>query len=238
MASGLGPTRALKQVLDRFNRPLSSLRISVTDRCNMRCGYCMPEAEYAWLPRSSILSFEELDRLAGIFASVGVRKIRVTGGEPLLRHGLPDLVHRLALRPEVTDLALTTNGILLAAQAAPLRAAGLKRLTVSLDTLRPERMQSFARSAKHGDVLAGITAARDAGFPPIKFNSVVLPEPDGPMSARKSARGMSRLTPFRTSMRSLPRVKYLWTSRTRTSVSCSVIPSPSLLIRPVTRAVA
>ena len=117
MASSLGPTRPLNQrtvVVDRFSRPLTSLRISVTDRCNMRCGYCMPEAEYAWLPRSSILSFEEVDRLAGIFASVGVRKIRLTGGEPLLRHGLPDLVHRLALRPELTDLALTTNGILLA----------------------------------------------------------------------------------------------------------------------------
>ena len=129
MAGALGPTRALNQrtvVVDQFSRPLTSLRISVTDRCNMRCGYCMPEAEYAWLPRSSILSFEELDRLAGIFASVGVRKIRLTGGEPLLRHGLPDLVHRLASRPELTDLALTTNGILLAAQAAPLRAAGLK----------------------------------------------------------------------------------------------------------------
>ncbi len=121
-------------VVDRFARPLTSLRISVTDRCNMRCGYCMPEAEYAWLPRSSILSFEELDRLAGIFATIGVRKIRLTGGEPLLRHGLSDLVGRLARRPELTDLALTTNGILLADQAAQLRLAGLRRLTVSLDT--------------------------------------------------------------------------------------------------------
>ncbi|HTG83961.1 MAG TPA: GTP 3',8-cyclase MoaA [Gemmatimonadales bacterium] len=177
MGSVLGPTRSLNQrpvVIDRFSRPLTSLRISVTDRCNMRCGYCMPEAEYAWLPRSSILSFEELDRLAGIFVSVGVRKIRLTGGEPLLRHGLPDLVHRLASRPELTDLALTTNGILLATQAAQLRDAGLQRLTVSLDTLRPERMLSFARSSKHGDVLAGITAARDAGFPPVKLNSVIV----------------------------------------------------------------
>lgn len=161
-------------LVDRFSRPLTSLRISVTDRCNMRCGYCMPEAEYAWLPRSSILSFEEVDRLAGIFASVGVRKIRLTGGEPLLRHGLPDLVHRLARRSELTDIALTTNGILLAAHAAELRAAGLQRLTVSLDTLRPERMQSFARSAKHGEVLAGISTAREAGFPPVKLNTVIV----------------------------------------------------------------
>src|SRR5262245_29120995 len=132
MASTLRATNGLSQptvVVDRFNRPLTSLRISVTDRCNMRCGYCMPEAEYAWLPRSSILSFEELDRLAGIFASVGVRKIRLTGGEPLLRHDLPDLVRRLARRRELTDLALTTNGILLAAHAAELRGAGLQRLT-------------------------------------------------------------------------------------------------------------
>jgi cyclic pyranopterin phosphate synthase len=134
----------------------------------------MPEAEYAWLPRSSILSFEELDRLAGIFASVGVRKIRLTGGEPLLRHGLPDLVRQLARRSELTDLALTTNGILLAAQAAQLRSAGLRRLTVSLDTLRPERMQAFARSARHGDVVAGLAAAREAGFPPVKLNSVIV----------------------------------------------------------------
>ena len=134
----------------------------------------MPEADYAWLPRSSILSFEEVDRLAGIFASVGVRKIRLTGGEPLLRHGLPDLIRRLARRAELADIALTTNGILLAPQAAELQAAGLQRLTVSLDTLRPERMQSFARSAKHGDVIAGITAAREAGFPPVKINSVIV----------------------------------------------------------------
>jgi GTP 3',8-cyclase len=177
MASSLPPTKAVQQpkvLSDRFSRPLTSLRVSVTDRCNMRCGYCMPEAEYAWLPRSSILSFEELDRLAGIFASVGVRKIRLTGGEPLLRHGLPDLVQRLARHPELADLALTTNGILLAAQAAELRAAGLRRLTVSLDTLRPDRMQSFARSARHGDVLVGIRATREAGFPSIKLNSVIV----------------------------------------------------------------
>jgi len=134
----------------------------------------MPEDEYVWLPRASILSFEELDRVAGIFAGLGVDKLRLTGGEPLLRHDLPSLVRMLAGRRGITDLALTTNGILLGDQAAALRGAGLSRLTVSLDTLRPERMQQFARSARHGDVLAGIRAAAAAGFQGIKVNSVII----------------------------------------------------------------
>src|ERR687898_2798856 len=125
---------------DQLGRPLRSLRISVTDRCNMRCGYCMPEQEYVWLPRESILSFEEIDRLAGIFAGLGVDKVRLTGGEPLLRHDLATLVALLSRRPELRDIALTTNGILLARYAAVLRTAGLGRVTVSLDTLRAERM--------------------------------------------------------------------------------------------------
>ena len=159
---------------DRLDRPLRNLRISVTDRCNMRCRYCMPEAEYVWLPRQSILSFEEIDRLAGIFAGLGVRKIRLTGGEPLLRHDLPTLVGLLARRPALDDLALTTNGILLAREAVRLRDAGLARVTVSLDTLRPERMAEFARSGRHADVLAGIDAARAAGFRSVKLNSVII----------------------------------------------------------------
>jgi len=159
---------------DRFGRPLHNLRISVTDRCNLRCRYCMPEAEYVWLPRSSILSFEEIDRLAGIFAGLGVSKIRLTGGEPLLRHDLPTLVSRLSQRAAVRDLALTTNGVLLAREAEALRAAGLRRVTVSLDTLRPERMQEFARSRRHADVIAGIDAANAAGFAPVKLNTVVI----------------------------------------------------------------
>src|SRR5690348_17296282 len=105
-------------IRDTFGRPLRSLRISVTDRCNMRCRYCMPEAEYVWLPRTSILSFEEIDRLAHIFTRLGVRKIRLTGGEPLLRRDLPTLIRRLAADSSLTDLALTTNGLLLASQAA------------------------------------------------------------------------------------------------------------------------
>jgi len=161
---------------DTFGRPLRSLRISVTDRCNMRCQYCMPEAEYVWLPRESILTFEEIDRLAGIFAGLGVRKLRLTGGEPLLRHDLPGLVRLLGRHRVLRDLALTTNGVLLARHAEALRAAGLRRVTVSLDTLRPERMVAFARSARHAEVLEGIEAARSAGFVSVKLNAVMIRE--------------------------------------------------------------
>src|ERR1043166_4834775 len=159
---------------DRLDRPLGSLRLSVTDRCNMRCGYCMPEENYVWLPRESLLRFEELDRVAGCFLRLGAGKGRLTGGEPLLRHGLATLIAMLAAHGELSDLALTTNGILLAAQAEALRAAGLQRVTVSLDTLRPERMLAFARSARHADVLEGILAAQAAGFARIKLNSVII----------------------------------------------------------------
>jgi cyclic pyranopterin phosphate synthase len=158
---------------DQYGRPLRSLRISVTDRCNMRCRYCMPEQEYVWLPRQSILAFEEIDRLAGIFAGLGVDKIRLTGGEPLLRHDLATLVALLRRRPELRDIALTTNGILLARFATELRAAGLSRVTVSLDTLRPERMLEFARSGRHRDVLEGISAALRAHLS-VKLNVVVI----------------------------------------------------------------
>lgn len=161
-------------VQDALRRPLASLRVSVTDRCNMRCRYCMPEDEYVWLPRASILTFEEIARLVRVFAGLGVRKVRLTGGEPLLRHDLATLVAMIARDARIQDLALTTNGLLLANQAADLRAAGLQRVTVSLDTLRPERMLTFAKSARHADVLAGIAAARQAGFAKIKLNSVVI----------------------------------------------------------------
>jgi len=167
-------TSHFSPLTDRYARPLGSLRLSVTDRCNLRCGYCMPEEHYIWLPRESLLSFEELDRIAGIFLGLGAAKIRLTGGEPLLRHDLPVLVGLLAGRPGLADLALTTNGVLLGAHAEALRTAGLKRVTVSLDTLRPERMLAFARSPRHADVLSGISAARAAGFEQIKLNSVVI----------------------------------------------------------------
>jgi cyclic pyranopterin phosphate synthase len=158
---------------DTLGRPLGSLRVSVTDRCNLRCRYCMPEQEYAWLPKQSILTFEEIARLVGVFASLGVEKVRLTGGEPLLRHDLATLTGMLARIDGVRDLAMTTNGLLLARQAEALRQAGLGRVTVSLDTLRPKRMQDLARSDRHADVLAGIVAARAAGFP-VKLNTVVM----------------------------------------------------------------
>jgi GTP 3',8-cyclase len=159
---------------DRFSRRLGSLRVSVTDRCNMRCRYCMPEEEYVWLPRASILTFEEIARLTGLFAGLGAGKVRLTGGEPLLRHDLPRLVAMLSPIHGVRDLALTTNGILLSRHAEELRRAGLQRVTVSLDTLRPARMLEFARTDRHPDVLDGIRAAVAAGFRSVKLNSVIV----------------------------------------------------------------
>jgi cyclic pyranopterin phosphate synthase len=160
-------------VHDTMARPLGSLRVSVTDRCNLRCRYCMPEQDYVWLPKQSILTFEEITRLVRVFASLGARKVRLTGGEPLLRHDLATLVAQLS-ELGLGDLAMTTNGLLLAKQAGALRRAGLRRVTVSLDTLHPERMRELARSDRHADVLAGIAAARAAGFERVKLNSVVI----------------------------------------------------------------
>src|SRR5579872_1546246 len=131
---------------DQLGRPLRSLRVSVTDRCNLRCNYCMPEDEYRWLPRESLLSFEELARLAAVFGSLGAAKIRLTGGEPLLRRELDHLVAMIKPLGGVREVALTTNALLLAPVAQRLRAAGLDRVTVSLDTLNPGRMREFARS--------------------------------------------------------------------------------------------
>ena len=164
----------MPEIRDTFGRPLASLRVSVTDRCNMRCRYCMPEDEYVWLPRESILTFEEIARLVGVFAGLGVHKVRLTGGEPLLRHDLPKLVEMIARDARITDLAMTTNGLLLAKHADALRAAGLQRVTVSLDTLRPERMLAFAKSARHADVVEGIGVAQRAGFARLKLNAVVI----------------------------------------------------------------
>jgi cyclic pyranopterin phosphate synthase len=161
-------------IADRFDRPLRSLRISVTDRCNLRCQYCMPEPDYAWLPRESILDFEELAVIVDAFVSLGADRVRITGGEPLLRRDLPAFVAQLAARPGIRDLALTTNGVLLKDQARALRAAGLHRITISLDTLRRDRFQSVARFDELPAVLAGIDAARDAGFDTIKLDSVVM----------------------------------------------------------------
>jgi len=161
-------------VKDVYERPLRNLRISVTDRCNLRCGYCMPEEDYVWLPREQILDFEEISTLADIFMDLGVDKIRLTGGEPLLRRGLPELTRLLADKPRLRDLALTTNGVLLREQAPALRAAGLHRVTVSLDTLRPERFSALTRRASHAQVLEGIAALAPAGFTGTKLDTVVM----------------------------------------------------------------
>jgi cyclic pyranopterin phosphate synthase len=147
------------QLLDTFSRPLGNLRLSVTDRCNLRCEYCMPEENYVWLPRENLLRFEEISALVDIFLSLGVAKVRITGGEPLLRRDLPTLIALLASKPALKDLALTTNGLLLAEQGEALKAAGLGRITVSLDTLRPDRFVGLTRRDELEAVKAGIDAA-------------------------------------------------------------------------------
>ena len=168
------PSRDQHPPTDTFGRPLRNLRVSVTDRCNLRCQYCMPEEEYVWLPREEILTFEEISELVGIFTELGVNKVRLTGGEPLLRRDLPALVRMLAHIPWIKDLALTTNGVLLAEQAQALYEAGLHRLTVSLDTLRPERFKALTRRDSHEKVLNGIRAVRQVGFKGLKIDIVVM----------------------------------------------------------------
>lgn len=166
-------------VLDTRRRPLADLRISVIDQCNFRCPYCMPADAYPqhfpFLKSDQRLSFDEIERLARVFVRLGVRKLRLTGGEPLLRRDLPDLVRRLAAIPEIEDIAMTTNGVLLPRHAQALRDAGLQRVTLSLDSLDAP---TFARlSGGRGQldqVLAGLAAAEAAGFAPIKINCVVM----------------------------------------------------------------
>ena len=160
-------------LLDRFQRPLRSLRVSVTDRCNLRCAYCMPEPDYVWLPRETLLSFEEVGTIVDAFTEVGVDRVRLTGGEPLLRRDLPTLIASLAERPAIRDLALTTNGVLLGEQAAALRDAGLHRITVSLDTLDGGRFRALTRSDSHAAVLEGIEEATSL-FGGLKLDSVVM----------------------------------------------------------------
>jgi len=162
-----------RSLTDGFGRVHRDLRISVTDRCNLRCDYCMPEDGLTWLPRSELLTFEEVERVAGILVDrLGIRSIRLTGGEPTLRAGLPDLVARLA-RLDV-DLSLTTNGTTLDRLAAPLVAAGLRRVNVSLDTLRRDRFEDITRRDDLDRVLAGIDAALAVGLDPVKLNAVVM----------------------------------------------------------------
>ena len=161
-------------LVDRFDRVHTDLRVSVTDRCNIRCRYCMPEEGVAFKPHAEILSFEEIERLVRVAAALGVRKVRLTGGEPMVRRGICRLVEMLASVKGVDDLAMTTNGVLLAEYAGSLRRAGLRRLNVSLDTLDRDKFRELARRDELPRVLEGIAAAERAGYQEIKLNAVAL----------------------------------------------------------------
>jgi cyclic pyranopterin phosphate synthase len=158
---------------DYLHRPIKDLRISVTDRCNFRCSYCMPLDEYQWIEKQEVLTFTEIARLATLFVRLGVTKIRLTGGEPLVRADLHTLIRRLSLIEGLEDLCLTTNGSLLAAQSESLALAGLKRINVSLDTLNPEKFRRMTKRGELEKVLAGLFEARARGLAPIKINAVV-----------------------------------------------------------------
>ena len=162
------------RLADAFHRPITYLRISVTDRCNLRCVYCMPEAGLPWIDKHEILSFEEIERVVRAAAQIGVRSIRLTGGEPLIRRDLVRLVEKIAAVPGIDDIALSTNGMMLPELAQPLRDTGLTRANISLDTLREDRFFAIARRPGLDRVLAGIDAAIAAGLGPIKLNCVVM----------------------------------------------------------------
>ena len=158
---------------DGLGRRIEYLRLSVTDRCDFRCVYCMAE-DMTFLPRAQILSLEEIERLARLFVSLGVRKIRLTGGEPLVRRGIVDLCARISALPGLRELVMTSNGSQLVKMAEPLATAGVKRLNISLDSLDAERFKAITRTGELQQVLDGIEAARAAGFERIKLNTVVL----------------------------------------------------------------
>ena len=161
------------RLIDSYGRVHNNLRISVTDRCNIRCVYCMPENP-EFLPRNQLLSFEEIERFVRIVVPLGIDKIRLTGGEPLVRRELPVLVEKLAAIPGIKDIGLTTNGILLAPLAKALWNAGLRRINVSLDTMDPDRFQQLTRRTGFEQVIEGILAAKAAGFDPVKVNAVTM----------------------------------------------------------------
>src|SRR3989475_4179167 len=181
-------------LVDSHGRILRDLRVSITDRCNFRCLYCLPETEAAhnfyrgrwanlpnstpivqqWVPKSSILSFEEIERVVRLVASLGIQKIRLTGGEPLLRHHVEDLVARLALIPGITDLAMTTNGFLFPQKARALRAAGLRRVSISLDSLDRDNFKKLTGRDGLDAVLESIRLAQELGFHPVKVNAVII----------------------------------------------------------------
>lgn len=159
---------------DSFGRTIDYLRVSVTDRCNFRCIYCMPEEGYPVAPKEELLTFEEIVRIVHIAANLGIKKVRLTGGEPLLRRDLPILIQKIREHQNITDLSCTTNGFLLDKLAKPLKEAGLNRLNVSLDTLCPEKFPQIARRGSLPQVLKGIKLAQEAGLNPIKINCVLM----------------------------------------------------------------
>lgn len=159
---------------DRFQRQINYLRISLTDRCNLRCAYCMPPEGIQWLPHNEILTIEEILAVVKAGVEVGIRKVRLTGGEPLVRRGIVDLIKRLNDIPEIDDIALTTNGMLLGAMAGDLKAAGLRRVNISLDTLNPIRFQRITRCGKLDVVLHSIDTALEYGLEPVKINTVAM----------------------------------------------------------------
>ena len=174
-------------MFDRFNRHINYLRISVTDRCNLRCRYCMPEDGIKMLDHKEILSFEEISEVARTAVNIGVEKVRLTGGEPLVRKGIVQLVAMLGRIGGIKDLGMTTNGALLEKFAQPLADAGLHRINISLDTINPLRYKLLSRNGELKDVLQGIQAARNAGLKPIKVNCVVKNNSEEP-DAREVAR--------------------------------------------------
>src|SRR2546427_1516437 len=181
-------------LVDSHGRVLRDLRVSITDRCNFRCLYCLPETEAAqnfyrghwahmpnstpivqqWVPKSNILAFEEIERVVRVAVALGIQKIRLTGGEPLLRHGVEDLVARIAAIPGITDLAMTTNGFLFPQKARALRQAGLQRVSFSLDSLDRETFKKITGRDGLDEVLRSITLAQELGFTPVKVNAVII----------------------------------------------------------------
>ena len=174
LIGGMAGSAGKPPLSDAFSRPITYLRVSVTDRCNLRCTYCMPEAGLPWIPKAEILSFEEIERIVAAAAAAGVHSIRLTGGEPLVRRDLASLVRALAAIPGIDDISLSTNGLLLAAQVVELREAGLRRVNISLDTLHADRFEAIARRPGLDRVLAGIDAANAVGLGPIKLNCVIM----------------------------------------------------------------
>jgi len=172
---------------DRYNRHINYLRISVTDRCNLRCRYCMPEEGVQWLNHTDILSFEEIAEVTRLAVRLGVEKVRLTGGEPLVRKGIVQLVSMLAEIEGLRDLSMTTNGVLLSRFAQPLADAGLNRVNVSLDTMNPAKYKVISRGGELQDVLDGIAAARTAGLSPVKVNCVVKNGSDEPDAQQVAA---------------------------------------------------